>query len=193
MKKVNIEQALAILRAGGVLIYPTETSYAIGCDATIESAVARVFAIKGRPAGKGLPVILPASFDPARFIEFSKTAWELSQKHWSGPLNMVGKRAEHSAISERCETDGTQSVRKSSHRIVADLAMALGRPMVATSANRSGNDPIFSAKEILAEFSGGESPDGFLDVGDLPKVLPSTTVEVIGDTVRVLRQGSVII
>ncbi|MFA5945675.1 MAG: L-threonylcarbamoyladenylate synthase [Patescibacteria group bacterium] len=193
MKKVNIEQALAILRTGGVLIYPTETSYALGCDAGNAEAVERVFRIKHRQPGKGTPVILPPNIDPSVFVEFSRTAGELAGKYWPGPFNIVARRQESSPVPLLCETDGTQSVRLSSNLIASELAKALGRPIVATSANRSGGDSLYTSEEILSELSAGESPDGFLDVGDLPRVPPSTTVEVIGDTVRVLRQGSVIL
>jgi L-threonylcarbamoyladenylate synthase len=189
----NLDQAVKLLQAGGVLVYPTETSYALGCDATNDAAVARVFAIKGRPEGKGTPIILPPDADPALYVEWNNTARALAAQHWPGPLNMVADRAARSSVSVRCETDGTQSVRRSSHPVAAELARLLGRPLVATSANRSGESAIYRADEVEREFAGGQQPDGILEAGDLPVVPASTTVKVVGGTVELVRQGSIIV
>lgn len=185
----DIDQAVEILRRGGVIVYPTETSYALGCDATNDIAVARVFAIKGRPEGKGMPLILPDDIDVSAFVEMSERALKLAKQHWPGPLNIVAKRAASSSVSARCETDGTQSVRQSSSAIASELARQLGRPLVATSANRSGEAAIYRIDELESEFSAGEQPDAILDGGHLPVVPASTTVKVADDKIEVIRQG----
>jgi L-threonylcarbamoyladenylate synthase len=187
----SIEVAVQVLQSGGVLLYPTETSYALGCDATNDAAVARIFAIKGRPEGKGTPLILPPSARADEFIYMSQFAYILADKYWPGPLNIIGNRAEDSSVSTRCETDGTQSVRKSAHVIASTLAELLGKPIVATSANRSGETAIYTLQSALHEFSSGEAPEAIFDAGDLPMVPASTTVRVIDDTVEVVRQGSI--
>jgi L-threonylcarbamoyladenylate synthase len=189
----NLDEAIAILRRGGVLVYPTETSYALGCDATNDEAVARVFAIKGRPEGKGTPLILPADVDIREYVKASEQVFRLADKYWPGPLNIVLPRAVNSPVSARCETQGTQSVRRSSHPIAATLAHLLGRPLVATSANRSGETALYRSSEVEREFASGEQPDAVIDAGDLPEVAASTTINVIDDSVEVIRQGSVVL
>lgn len=189
---VELGEAVQILRGGGVLVYPTETSYALGCDATNDEAVARIFAIKGRPESKGTPLILPPEHDPALYILMSERALELVNAYWPGPLNIIAVRALSSSVSRRCETDGTQSVRKSSHAIAAELARQLDRPLVATSANHSGQSSIYRPDELEHEFFEA-FPDAVLDVGALPVVPASTTVKVVDDKIEVIRQGAIIL
>lgn len=189
--RVSLDDAVERLRRGEVLAYPTETSYALGCDATNDAAVARVFAIKGRPEGKGTPLIIPTNVSLDAFIVTNEKIDELATAYWPGPLNIVGKRAPQSLVSVRCETDGTQSVRQSSSAVASELARLLGRPLVATSANRSGSASLYSPAEIEREFAEGEAPDAILDGGDLVFAPASTTVSVADGVVTVLRQGSI--
>ena len=189
----TIDEAVRVLRDGGVLVYPTETSYALGCDATNDRAVAKVFAIKGRPEGKGMPLVLPPDVDASAYVQINDKALELIEQHWPGPLNIVSARAVTSPVCLRCETDGTQSVRQSSHPMAAELARLLGRPIVATSANRSGEAAIYRPDEAEAEFIGGEIPDAMFDGGNLPVVPASTTVKVLGDVIELIRQGSIVL
>lgn len=189
----SLDEAAAILRDGGVLVYPTETSYAIGCDATNEQAVARVFAIKGRPEGKGTPLIVPPDIDLAEYVQMTEAAWHLVSKYWPGPLNIIAPRTVTSHVSHRCETDGTQSVRRSSHPIAATLAHMLGKPLVATSANRSGQAAIYRPDEAEEEFVDGEQPDAIVNGGNLPVVPASTTVKLVDGGIALVRQGSIMV
>jgi L-threonylcarbamoyladenylate synthase len=189
----QLDEVLDVLKQGGVLVYPTETSYALGCDATNDQAVAKVFAIKGRPEGKGTPIILPPDVEASLYVDLSERARELVALHWPGPLNIVAPRAVDSPVSTRCETDGTQSVRQSSHPVAAELARRLGQPLVATSANRSGEAAIYRPDEARIEFAEGEMPDGFIEAGNLPVVPASTTVKIVGEEIELLRQGSIVL
>jgi L-threonylcarbamoyladenylate synthase len=193
LRPEDLEKAVELLKDGKVLIYPTETSYALGCDATNDAAVKRIFAIKGRPDGKGTPVILPNDADPEKFIMMNGKALSAIEDNWPGPLNIVGKRKEGSEISLFCETAGTQSVRKSSYTLASELSRLSGRPIVATSANRSGSASLYKAEDILREFYEGELPDAFLNAGDLPVTLPSTTVRVEGEEIAIVRQGEIVL
>lgn len=191
IEKVALAEAVERLRRGEVLIYPTETSYALGCDATNDAAVARVFAIKGRPEGKGTPLIIPANVSLDAFIITNQKINDLATAHWPGPLNIVAKRAPDSSVSVRCETDGTQSVRQSSGAAASELSRLLGRPLVATSANRSGNQSLYSIADIEQEFAEGEAPDAILEGGDLPVVPASTTIKIIDDQLEIVRRGAI--
>lgn len=189
----NLDEAVQILKAGGVLVYPTETSYALGCDATNDQAVAKVFAIKGRPEGKGTPLILPPDVDAAAYIAMSDRAQELAKQYWPGPLNIISTRSTMSPVSIRCETDGTQSVRKTSHPIASELARLLGHPLVATSANRSGEAAIYRPDEVEHELGEGVTPDALIDAGNLPVVPASTTVKIINNHEELIRQGAIVL
>lgn len=190
----QIAEAVALLRAGGVLLYPTETSYGIGCDGTNEDAVARVFALKGRPPGKGVTVLLPSLADADRYVRLTPFARALAESYWPGALNIVAPAAQDSPLSPLCATNGTHAVRLSSHPVASALARELGRPLVSTSANLAGKPELYAVKDIFDTFfSQPMMPDGMIDAGDLPRVPPSTVVKVDRDGVRVLRQGSVVV
>lgn len=188
----DIDRAVECLERGEIIIFPTETSYGIGCDATNGDAVARVFLIKGRPDAKGTPLIIPDQDSASDYIEMNDKARDLAGIYWPGPLNIIGSVKEGSPVSGRCAFSGTQAVRVSSHPFCATIARRFGKPIVASSANVSGKDAAYSVKEVQAAFAERpDKPDCIIDGGDLPQLPASTTVKISGDKVEVLRQGSV--
>lgn len=196
----SIRAAVSVLKKGGVVVFPTETSYGIGCDATNAKAVRRVFRIKGRPGGKGTPLLVDSRAAAKRWAVFSKEAEGLAKKHWPGALTIV-LSPRSKKIAPACLQDGTLSLRLSSHPVARALASGLGRPIVATSANVSGAPACFSVRTFLQQLSGeagsasggnhSTTPDLILDAGALPRRRPSTLVRIDDGRVSVLRQGSV--
>jgi L-threonylcarbamoyladenylate synthase len=197
----NIVAAIRLLRRGGTVIFPTETSYGLGCDATNEKAVERVFFLKGRQKGKGLPVIVE-SFERAQaYGLFSEKALGLAQAHWPGALTLVLPTSKRRASDPRCVRQEPVAqgvlqnqeiaIRFSPHPVPRALATGLERPLVATSANRSGERACYSPEGVLAQFSAlrGPLPDFFLDAGTLPFRPPSTVIRVVGERVEMVRQG----
>ncbi|MBT3230551.1 threonylcarbamoyl-AMP synthase [Candidatus Uhrbacteria bacterium] len=188
----DIERALACLQKGEVIIFPTETSYGIGCDATNADAVERVFLIKGRPDEKGAPVIIPDQESASEYIKINDKARVLMDRFWPGPLNIIGEVKSDSSVASKCAFNGTQAVRVSSHPFCAILARRFGKPIVASSANISGKDAAYSISEVKKAFADrSDGPDCIIDGGDLPQLPASTTVKIEGDRVEILRQGSV--
>ncbi len=188
----DIDHAVECLEKGEVIIFPTETSYGIGCDATNIDAVARVFLIKGRPDEKGTPLIIPDQDSASDYIEINDQARQLMDKYWPGPLNIIGPIRSDSPIVDQCGHSGTQAVRVSSHPFCATIARRFGKPIVASSANVSGKDAAYSIKEVQDAFADRpDKPDCIIDGGDLPELPPSTTVKIDGDEIEILRQGSV--
>lgn len=196
LNKLEIRNAVKILKNGGVIVFPTETSYAIGCDATNARAVRRVFAIKGRGAGKGTPLLVDSLQTAERWGVFSSTAKKLAKKYWPGPLTMVvpvrGRKIAKSVLQ-----DGTVALRVSSNPVARALARGLGRPLVATSANLSGRPPCYSIRAFLSQIQ-HSTPDPIrregvvvVNVGALPRRKPTTLVRVVGDQIEILRPGSV--
>lgn len=190
----NIAEAVDFLRNGGVIVYPTETSYGLGCDATNHAAVERVFAIKGRPETKALSVILPSLAEASKYILLRPYTRRLAGHYWPGPLTIVATAMPDSPLSSHCTNKGRHAVRVSSHPVAAALAAGLGRPIVATSANISGQPDLYQAVGVVAAFGqAANQPDAFIDGGDLPFMPPSTIVEVGAEGINVLRQGSVVV
>ncbi len=191
----DLDFAISVLKSGGVVVYPTETSYGIGCDATNTEAVARVFAIKHRPEGKGVTVLLPTndSFGD-RVVTWRSELRDLAAKFWPGALNIVLPVRNDSSIAQQCLTNETVAVRRSSHDVANALVDALDVPLVSTSANISGEPELYNAQEIYDRFNDESlQPDVIFDAGELPKRAPSTLI-AWDDTlleVVVLRQGEI--
>jgi L-threonylcarbamoyladenylate synthase len=185
----TIEDALDALRAGELVVYPTETFYGIAADPSSESALKRLFAIKGRDAAKTVAMIAAdtrSAFSLAR--EVSPVARRLAECFWPGPLTLVLPAAAQIA-SELVGLSGGVGVRVSSHPTARALAAGLERPITATSANRSGASPakaLADARKAL-----GRKVKVYLEGGTLESSSPSTVLEVAGNQWRIIREGAV--
>lgn len=191
----DIDLAISTLKSGGVIVYPTETSYGIGCDATNADVVAKVFEVKQRKEGKGAGMLLPNGQTPDQYgLDFPEPMKELAKKHWPGPLTIVCQLRGETPLSSSSFTPGERAFRRSSHPIANALVDALGVPLVSTSANISGEPELYSAKEIYDRFSRESiQPDVIIDAGELPKRAPSTLItwDDARGAVKVLRQGEI--
>lgn len=174
------------LKAGGVVIYPTDTLYAVGCDARNAGALARLRAAKGREAGKAFPVIAADEDDARRLTShWPEAAVLLAAAFWPGPLTLVVPAASDLPVELLAGAVGV-AVRVPASSIARTLAAGVG-PLVSTSANLAGEAPCVTADLALAAF-----PDADLavDIGPLDGA-PSTIVDLTGDAPRVLREGRV--
>lgn len=180
MKKV-----VEILRKGGIVVFPTETAYGLGCDATNAAAVRRIYHIKGRERGKPLPVIAADIRQVKKFFHLDGSALRLAKQHWPGPFTII-LPARDSRL--RRAVGRTVGVRVSSNRVARALAAGLGRPIVATSANRSGGKTCYSVSSIRRQLPLA-SIDGVIDIGTLPRRKPSTIIRIEHGNVIILRRG----
>jgi L-threonylcarbamoyladenylate synthase len=182
-----MSEAHRLLQAGGVIAMPTDTLYALGACAMNEAAVRRVCAIKGRDAGKPIPVLIGDRFQLEGLVtDVSPTAAILIDHFWPGPLTIVFPA---SVQVPRLLTAGTEAIgiRLPAHRLLQTLLRITG-PLTGTSANRSGAPPAQTAQEVEATL--GPDIDLILDGGPSTVTSPSTVVAV-GKTVRVLREGPI--
>jgi L-threonylcarbamoyladenylate synthase len=182
-----IEEAAAVLRAGGLVAFPTETVYGLGTDGLNEAAVRRIFAAKGRPEAKGL--ILHVS-EPAQVREVavvSPAAERLMEAFFPGPLALVLPAL---PIVPAVTTGGgaTVAVRMPDHAVARALIAAAGRPIAAPSANPSGAPPPRNAVEVLAGLD--RRFDLLLDAGPTDLGTPSTLLDLTHEPPRLLRVGA---
>jgi L-threonylcarbamoyladenylate synthase len=183
-----LARAAAVLRAGGLVAFPTETFYALGASARDPAAVRRVFHIKARMESKPLLVLVDSiAMAESLAREVTPRARELMARHWPGAVTLVlGARAD--LPSELTAGTGTIGVRLSPHPVARGLVGALGGPVTAPSANREGGAPPTRVADVLRAFDG--LVDLVLDAGATAGGLASTVVDVTADP-RVLRQGAV--
>ena len=184
----SITRAVEVLRRGGVIAFPTDTVYGVGAHGLLNDAVERLYVVKGRPAEKAIPLLLAAADEVGSVArEISPAARALMRKFWPGALTLVLKKQPH--IPPAVTATATVAVRVPDHPVVRELIRALGAPLAATSANRSGQPELLDAQAI-AEVLGG-ALDLILDGGRCSGGVPSTVVDVSGDGLRVLRAGAI--
>jgi L-threonylcarbamoyladenylate synthase len=184
-----IERAGEVIREGGLVAFPTETVYGLAADVFNEQAVARVFEVKGRPANNPLPVQIASKDDLPRLVsEIPPIAERLMDKFWPGPLTLV-----FSVCTEVSElvTAGTGKVgiRMPDHPVALALIEAAGTPIVAPSANTSGQPPPTTAQEVLEYLDG--KIELIVDAGPTRLKVSSTVVDVTESPPRILRLGSI--
>lgn len=191
----GIREAQRQVAAGGLVAFPTDTVYGIGCDPFNEDAVGLVYAAKGRPASKPLPVLGASASDLSSLACLGGRAAGLAARFWPGPLTMVAAAARPPAsgngrrLAPQLVSDGGRvAVRVPAGRCVQSLLSACG-PLVGTSANLSGRTPCRTAAEC-AERLAGRVPL-VVDGGPSPGGAASTVAEADGDRVRIIREGPV--
>jgi L-threonylcarbamoyladenylate synthase len=185
----DIVAAAEVLRAGGLVVFPTETVYGIGADARDDAAVRRVFEVKGRPAGRALTVHIGPGEDPAGWAaEVPSSARRLMETHWPGPLTVIlPSRPDVSAVVRG--GGPTVGLRMPDHPTFLALAQAFGGGIAATSANRHGSPSPVTAAEAEAQL--GPVVDAVLDGGVCSIGVDSTVVDCTVDPPAVLRQGAI--
>jgi L-threonylcarbamoyladenylate synthase len=185
---VDLAAAAALLRAGGLVAFPTETVYGLGANALDERAVRRVFEVKGRPADNPL-IVHVASVDDVGAVAVSlpPTARLLAERYWPGPLTLVlESRPEVPSVTRGGL--GTIAVRVPAHPLALELLREARVPVAAPSANRSGRPSPTTAAHVRADL--GEDVDLVLDGGPCVVGLESTVVDARGPVPVVLREGT---
>lgn len=185
----NICRAAQCVCDGGVIAYPTETVYGLGVDPFNPQAVARIFDIKGRDAGKGLIMLVRGRDDLAVLAaQISPAAETLINAFWPGPLTLVFRACPDLPPALLGGRD-TVALRHSDHPIAGQLLDALGGPLTSTSANRSGEPPAQSAHEVAAALD--DALDLVLDGGPSIDHRPSTLLDVSQTPCVLLREGRI--
>jgi L-threonylcarbamoyladenylate synthase len=180
-----IEQALRILRAGGLAAFPTDTVYGVGALAFDGPAVEAIYAAKDRPVEKAIPVLLADAADLDKVaVDIPPMARILAARFWPGPLTLVVPKQPR--LPESVSATETVAVRIPDHPVARALLRAAG-PMAVTSANRSGQPSPVDAEEVMRQLN-GRIPL-VLDGGLTPGGVPSTLVDCLGAEPVLLREG----
>ena len=181
--------AATLLRKGGVIAFPTDTLYGLAASVYNHDSVARVFAIKGRPAGQGLPVLIGSVAQIEQIaVDVSGDALALAQRFWPGPLTLVLKRRPELPAEVSGGLD-TVAVRQPDHPAAIQLIELSGGPITGTSANISGGPQPSSAEEVIRQVGG--LVDAILDDGPCTVGEPSTIVDTTVTPCHVIRLGVV--
>jgi L-threonylcarbamoyladenylate synthase len=185
-----IASAAALLRAGYLVAFPTETVYGLGGDATNERAVAEIFATKGRPHFNPLIVHVSGLTEAEALAVFDRRARLVAAQLWPGPLTLVLRRPDDSGLSLLVSAGlDTVAIRVPCHEVAQALLRETGRPIAAPSANRSGRVSPTEAAHVAEEL--GDRVALILDGGRTPVGLESTVLDLSGEAAVLLRPGGV--
>lgn len=187
---MSLEQAVECLQHGGIIIYPTETFFGIGCKACDADAVARVFLAKRRKFNLPLPIIAANRAQVEKVAFWDARLDTLARQFWPGPLTVL-LAARDCVPGMLTGGTGRVAVRVSSHVGACRLAEQAGEALVASSANISGQPPVTTLDGLDPALLA--ATDGLLGLGEQPQGgLPSTLVEFTPQgPLRLLRNGAV--
>ncbi|MDO8561398.1 MAG: L-threonylcarbamoyladenylate synthase [bacterium] len=202
----TIHEAVEILRAGGVILFPTDTQYGLGADALSDDAVEKIYAIKGRDERKPIHCIVSDVAMMEKYAEVPDMARMLAGEFLPGGLTLILKKREgiETGIAHGISTIG---IRIPNNQFCMKLAKEFGRPFTATSANVSGQKTEHTVEAILEQFGPNNSYSNVLknirirkeempidlvvDAGELPDSQPSTVVDLSGKEPVILREGAI--
>jgi tRNA threonylcarbamoyl adenosine modification protein (Sua5/YciO/YrdC/YwlC family) len=182
----HISRAAETLRNGGVIVYPTDTVYGLGCDITNKKAVERITRIKGRDPKKPMSFVCSDLTHISRYARVSNFAYRILKRFLPGAYTFV-LEASREVPKMLLTKQKTVGIRIPDHPVALDLVAALDNPVLSTSANLTGMEPLGNPDEIADSL--GSLVDIILDSGVIAQV-PSTVVSLVGDQVEILRVGA---
>ncbi len=181
----HVQRAVEILERGGVIAYPTDTYYGLGCDLGSKKAIERLYQLKARDRKKPLSFLCPDLSDVAKYAHVSNFAYRTMKSLTPGAFTFILKATR--LVPETMMTKQKQvGIRVPDSELARALASALGRPIVTTSATDDEGEPLIDAKDIKESL--GHGLDLILD-GGVKLMEPSTVVSLEHDTLEVLREG----
>lgn len=181
----HVQRAVEVLEKGGLLAYPTDTYYGLGCDLFSKKAIERLYQLKGRDKRKPLSFLCPDLSDVAKYGHVSNFAYRTMKSLTPGAFTFIleaTRQVPEMMMSKQREV----GIRVPDSALARALAQALGRPIVTTSATNAEGEPLIDARDIKDAL--GHGLDLILD-GGVQLMEPSTVVSLIGDTLEILRQG----
>ena len=185
---------LDVLKSGGLVIFPTETTYGAGVDATNPKAVEKLLAYKSRREGKPLSIAVSSTKMADKYVDRNEQAIKLYQTYLPGPVTVVSKSKDTVAPGVASEFN-TVGVRWPDYPLLLETIEAFGKPITATSANASNKKRPYSISDVLDNISNSqkEKIDLILDAHTLPKNKPSTVIDTTLPSPVAVRKGSIAI
>jgi len=185
----SLEAAVAFIKAGGIVAFPTETSYGLGGDATQPKVIDKLVELKNRTEEKmGMPIIVSDRWMAEEFLELNEAAKHLMNAFMPGPLTLIVD-PKPGKLANNLSKDGGVAFRISACDCTRMLSQMSEVPLVATSANISGTPPLYKFEEVKQAFEG--KCEALINGGNLPPTPPSTMVDLRKEPAVLVREGPV--
>ena len=180
-----ITRTAQLLREGGVVAYPTDTVYGLGCDITVKAGLERIRRMKGTDAKKPMSFVCSDLTAISRYARVSNFAYRILKRCLPGAYSFVLPATKETPRMAQSKQK-TVGIRIPDHPVPLALVSELGNPIITTSANRTTEEVITDPVDLEREF--GSQAGMILDCGHLPEQ-PSTVISLVGDEVTILREG----
>ncbi len=171
--KEGIEKASKVVKDGGIIVFPTDTVYGMGCDPYNKKAVDKIYQIKGRPKTKPIPILAYSIDAVSEIVEFDKDSKKIADKFWPGPLTLILKLRDEK-LKESLNLKEKIAIRVPNNQCLLNL-LKNSKFLVGTSANLSGESSFTNSQECYQKIS---ECDIFLDGGDIENGGESTILEM---------------
>ncbi len=191
-KQLSIKEAVKVLKNGGLIIYPTETCYGLGGDATNPKALEKIMKYKKLRGSKPISIAVANKTMAQQYVELNETANNIYKNYLPGPITVISFN-KGQLVPPVASIQGTVGVRYPDYKFTLELIKEFGKPITATSANVSYKSPPYSIETLVKDLPKKSLNliDLFLDAGELPKNQPSTVLDTTMNELAVLRQGKV--
>lgn len=186
--KEGLSEAARIIREGGLVVFPTETVYGLGGNATDADAARKIYAAKSRPSDNPLIIHVSAPEDAEKYAYTNELYYKFARAFMPGPLTVIMPKKESIPLSVTGGLDSV-AVRCPSHPVARELIRQAGVPIAAPSANLSGKPSPTNARHVLDDMNG--RVDMIIDGGECDIGLESTIIKIDGDLVTLLRPGGI--
>lgn len=182
--KEGISKASSIIKSGGIVVFPTDTVYGIGCDPYNKESIQRIYKIKSREISKSLPVLVFSKDIAAKIVEFDKDSEKIAQKVWPGPVTLILKLTDEK-LKTSLNVGDKIAIRVPKHQCTLELLRECNF-IVGTSANISGMGPFRNPEECYQNI---HNFDLFLDGGTITSEGESTIIEFEEGKLKIHREG----
>ena len=182
----DIKVAIKKIKDGGIIVFPTDTVYGIGCDPYNKKTISRLYEIKKRKKTKPFPILGISKTELEKIAEFNTLEEKIAEKFWPGQVTLILK-VKDEKIRQSLYLDKKIAVRVPNNQCVLSLLKEC-KLLVGTSANISGTTPFTDPNECSKNLT---RYDLLIDGGIIPSQSESTIVEIVGDDIKILREGSV--
>lgn len=187
----NVNEIADILASGGIAAFSTDTLFSLSCDASNNEAVSKIYKMKRRPVHKALPLFIDSIESAKRYVAFDEYSLKIAKQFWPGPLTLILPLLNSASISPLVHRNSRcVGLRVPNAKLIRQVIKLHRRPIIATSANISGEGNVKSECELIEKFGNDVDVCAFDEKQHVAHI-QSTIVKPIGDKIEVLRNGHI--